>query len=171
VGVRVSDPNAGAAGTEALAATFPLSYCSGNGNWIDAVTDTMLVGCNNVAGLAIVNRMDGSVLARFPQANRDDVIGYNPGVRRWYSASGSNTNNGGKCPATNTQAPSSPSSESSRRGRPARPLERWWAWCARAQRLDAGHGPDSPERIRTAWAISPGPGGQQHGEAGGDGVL
>ena len=101
VGIVVVDPNGGSAGTGALVATYTLSNCSGNGNWIDAVTDTMLVGCNNVAGQAVVSLADGSVLARFPQANRDDVIGYNPGNRRFYSASGSNTNNGGKCPATN----------------------------------------------------------------------
>jgi hypothetical protein len=82
--------------------TFPLSSCSGNGNWIDPVSNTMVVGCNNVAGQAHVSLVDGSVLARFPQANTDDVMGYNPGNRRWYSASGGNTNNGGKCPATNT---------------------------------------------------------------------
>jgi hypothetical protein len=102
IGVLIFDPDAGVQGTGAFVATFPLSNCSGNGNWIDPVTNTMLVGCNNVAGQAQVNLLDGTVLVKFPQANRDDVIGYNPGNRRWYSASGANTNNGGKCPATNT---------------------------------------------------------------------
>jgi len=101
VGIVVCDPNAGSAGTGALVATYPLTNCSGNGNWIDPVTNTMLVGCNNVAGQALVSLADGSVLARFPQANRDDVMGFNPGNRHWYSASGANTNDGGKCPATN----------------------------------------------------------------------
>jgi hypothetical protein len=66
------------------------------------VTNTMLVGCNNVAGQALVSLVDGTVLTRFPQANTDNVMGFNPGNRRWYSASGSNTNNGGICPPTNT---------------------------------------------------------------------
>lgn len=102
VGVLKFDPDAGSAGTGDLVSTYTLSNCSGNGNWIDPVSNTMLVGCNNVAGQAVVNLVDGSVVARFAQANRDDVIGFNSGNRRWYSASGSNTNNGGKCPATNT---------------------------------------------------------------------
>ena len=101
VGVLVFDPEAGAAGTGALVATYPIANCSGNGNWIDPVTNTMLVGCNNVAGQALVSLADGTVLARFPQANRDDVMGFNSGSRHWYSASGSNTNDGGKCSATN----------------------------------------------------------------------
>ena len=171
VGVLVFDPNAGAAGTGAVAATFPLSNCSGNGNWIDAVTDTMLVGCNNVAGLAIVNLVDGSVLARFPRANRDDVIGYKPGIRCWYSASGSNTNNSGKCPATNTGTtfPIVGVFAAGTAGAPSGTMV--GAVCSGAKRLDAGRGPDSPERIRTGCTISPGPGEQQHGEAKGDGVL
>jgi len=102
VGVLKFDPDAGSAGTGDLVATYTLTDCSENGNWIDPVTNTMLIGCNNVAGQAVVSLVDGSVLTRFPQANRDDVIGFNSGNRRWYSASGSNTNNGGKCPATNT---------------------------------------------------------------------
>jgi hypothetical protein len=102
VGVLQIGPDGGAARTGAIVNTFPLSSCSGNGNWIDPVSNTMVVGCNNVAGQAHVSLVDGSVLARFPQANTDDVMGYNPGNRRWYSASGGNTNNGGKCPATNT---------------------------------------------------------------------
>ena|ERR1035437_9199036 len=44
VGVLVFDPNAGSTGAGALAATFTLSNCSGNGNWIDPVTDTMPAG-------------------------------------------------------------------------------------------------------------------------------
>jgi hypothetical protein len=83
-------------------ATYTLTTCSGNGNWIDPVTNTMVIGCNNNAGEAVMNLADGSLQAQFPGVNRDDVIGYNQGLRRWYTASGSNTNNGGKCPATNT---------------------------------------------------------------------
>jgi hypothetical protein len=83
-------------------ATYPIGDCSGNGNWIDPVTNTMIVGCNLPNGQALFNLADGSVLARFPQANRDDVIGYNPANRRFYSASGANTNDGGKCPSINT---------------------------------------------------------------------
>jgi len=44
VGVLVFDPNGGSAGTGALMTTYPISSCSGNGNWIDPVTNTMLVG-------------------------------------------------------------------------------------------------------------------------------
>src|SRR3984893_14048781 len=102
VGVLKFDPNAGSAGTGDLVATYEIGDCSGNGNWIDPVTNTMLVGCNHLNGQALFNLADGSVLARFPQANRDDVMGYNPANRRFYSASGSNTNDGGKCPSTNT---------------------------------------------------------------------
>jgi hypothetical protein len=101
VGVLVFDPEKGTAGTGDLVATYPLSNCSGNGNWIDPVTNTMLVGCNNAAGQALVNLRDGTMMTQFPQATRDDVMGFNPGNRRWYSASGSNANDGGKCPATN----------------------------------------------------------------------
>jgi hypothetical protein len=102
VGIIKVDPNAGSAGTGAIVATYAIGDCSGNGNWIDPVTNTMLVGCNLPNGQAMFNLADGSVLARFPQANRDDVMGYNPANRRFYSASGSNTNDGGKCPSTNT---------------------------------------------------------------------
>jgi hypothetical protein len=101
VGVLQFDPNAGPAGTGALTNTWTINNCSGNGNWIDPVTNTMLVGCNNVAGEAVVSLKDGSVLAQFPQVNRDDVLGFNPAIHRWYTGSGSNTNNGGNCPPTN----------------------------------------------------------------------
>jgi hypothetical protein len=101
VGVLVIDPTGGSAGTGAIVNTFAIANCSGNGNWIDPVTNTMMVGCNNVAGEASISLKDGSVLAQFPAVNRDDIIGFNPGLRRWYSGSGSNSNNGGKCPATN----------------------------------------------------------------------
>jgi len=101
VGVLVIDPDAGTAGTGDLVATYPITNCSGNGNWIDPVTNTMVVGCNNVAGEAMVSLTDGTVLARFPQVNRDDIMGFNPGTRRWYSGSGSNTNDTGACPWTN----------------------------------------------------------------------
>jgi hypothetical protein len=101
VGVLVFDPTAGSAGTGDLVATYPITNCSGNGNWIDPVTNTMLVGCNNVGGQALISLVDGSVLTRFPQANTDDVMGFNSGNRRWYTASGGNTNDGGNCPATN----------------------------------------------------------------------
>jgi len=101
VGVLVFDPNGGSAGTGSLMATWTLSNCSGNGNWIDPVTNTMLVGCNNVGGQALVSMVDGSILTRFPQATTDDVMAFNPANRRWYSGSGSNGNDGGNCPATN----------------------------------------------------------------------
>jgi hypothetical protein len=101
VGVLKFDPNAGTAGTGDLVTTWTIANCSGNGNWIDPITNTMVVGCNNVAGEAQVSLKDGSVLVQFPGVNRDDVMGYLPSIRRFYSASGSNTNNGGVCPATN----------------------------------------------------------------------
>lgn len=101
VGVLVFDPSAGSAGTGDLMKTYPISDCSGNGNWIDPVTNTMLVGCNNVGGQALINLVDGTVLTRFPQATTDDVMAFNPANRRWYSGSGGNANNGGNCPATN----------------------------------------------------------------------
>lgn len=101
VGVLQFDPNGGTAGTGALVNTWTVANCSGNGNWIDPPTNTMLVGCNNAAGEAIVSLKDGSVLAQFAGVNRDDVLGYIPGLHRWYTGSGSNTNNGGNCPATN----------------------------------------------------------------------
>ena len=101
VGVLVFDPNAGTAGTGDLMTTFAIANCSGNGNWIDPVTNTMLVGCNNVGGQALINLVDGSVMTRFPQATTDDVMVFNPNNRRWYSGSGSNANDNGSCPATN----------------------------------------------------------------------
>jgi hypothetical protein len=61
----------------------------------------MLVGCNMVGGQALVNLANGMVMTRFPQANTDDVMAFNSGNRRWYSGSGGNGNDGGKCPATN----------------------------------------------------------------------
>jgi DNA-binding beta-propeller fold protein YncE len=108
VGVLKIDPNAGTAGTGDIVATYTLTGCSGNGNWIDPVTNTMMVGCNNGGatqsklGEFLVNLADGTVVSQFPQVNTDDVMGYNPANRRWYSASGSNTNDGGKCPSNNT---------------------------------------------------------------------
>lgn len=100
VGVLVFDPTAGAAGTGALLKTYTLTNCSGNGNWIDPVTNSMLVGCNNVAGLQMISLVDGSVIATFPAANTDDVIAFSPALHRWYTGSGSNTNDVGGCPAT-----------------------------------------------------------------------
>jgi hypothetical protein len=101
VGVLQVDPNGGAAGTGSITQTWTIANCSGNGNWIDPVTNTMLIGCNAVAGEAIVSLKDGSVLAQFPGVNRDDVLGFNPAIRRWYTGSGVNSNNGGICPPTN----------------------------------------------------------------------
>jgi hypothetical protein len=107
VGVLKIDSNGGSAGTGAIVATYTLTGCSGNGNWIDPVTNTMMVGCNNGTatqsklGEFLVNLVDGTVLSQFPQVNTDDVMGYNPGNRRWYSASSSSTNDGGKCPSSN----------------------------------------------------------------------
>jgi hypothetical protein len=101
VGVLVFDPTAGTAGTGDLMTTYAISGCSGNGNWIDPVTNTMLVGCNNVGGQALINLADGSVVKRFPQVTTDDVMVFNSANRRWYSGSGSNANDGGNCPSTN----------------------------------------------------------------------
>jgi hypothetical protein len=101
VGVLVFDPNGGSAGTGALTTTYAISNCSGNGNWIDPVTNTMLVGCNDPTGLALMNLADGTILKRYPEVNTDDVIAFNPANRRWYTGSGGNGNDGGKCPATN----------------------------------------------------------------------
>ena len=101
VGVLKIDPNAGTAGTGDIVATWTINNCSGNGNWIDPVTNTMIVGCNAVAGEAVVSLKDGTVLNQFPAVNRDDVVGWNPGIRRWYTGSGSNSNDTGICPATN----------------------------------------------------------------------
>src|SRR5260370_12170562 len=61
VGVLVFDPTAGTAGAGVLLPTYAISGCSGNGNWIDPVTNTMLVGCNNVRGQAFLHLPDGSV--------------------------------------------------------------------------------------------------------------
>jgi hypothetical protein len=61
-------PDAGPTGAGDLVATYPLTDCLGNGNWIDAVTNTMIVGCNNVAGQLHMSLVDGTVLTRFPQA-------------------------------------------------------------------------------------------------------
>jgi len=101
LGVLVIDPDAGSAGTGDIVATYTIANCSGNGNWIDPVTNTMLVGCNNVAGEASISLKDGTVLARYTAVNRDDVVGFNPGTRRWYSGSGSSSNDTGRCPWTN----------------------------------------------------------------------
>jgi len=62
LGVLVFDPDAGSAGTGDLVKTYPISNCSGNGNWIDPVTNTMLVGCNNAAGQALISLADGTTL-------------------------------------------------------------------------------------------------------------
>lgn len=101
VGVLRVDPEAGAAGTGAITGTFPIADCGPAGNDIDPVTNTMLLGCGTMSGQALMSLKDGSILARFPQATATDVMYFNPNLRRWYTGSGSNKNNGGNCPATN----------------------------------------------------------------------
>src|SRR5260370_8793351 len=82
VGVLVFDPTAGTAGTGDLVTTYAISGCSGNANWIDPVTNTMLVGCNNVGGQPLINLADGSAGKRFPQVTTDDVMLFNSANRR-----------------------------------------------------------------------------------------
>ena len=61
------------------------------------MTNTMLVGCNDVGGLALINLADGTTIKRYPEVNTDDVIGFDSANRRWYTGSGGNGNDGGKC--------------------------------------------------------------------------
>ncbi len=112
VGLLVIDPTAGSAGTGDIVATLTgggsgsiptIAACGPQGNDIDPVTNTMLIGCRgSLNGEAVLNLSNGTMLSfqAYPTAN--DVLNFNPNNRRWYTGTGGNANNGGNCPSTNT---------------------------------------------------------------------
>jgi hypothetical protein len=112
VGLVVVDPNAGATGTGGIVATLTgggsgsipsIATCGPQGNDIDPVTNTMLIGCRgSLNGEAVLNLTTGQMLSFQPYPTTNDVLKFNPNNRRWYTGTGGNVNNGGNCPSTNT---------------------------------------------------------------------
>ena len=112
VGLLVIDPTAGAAGTGDIVATLTaggsgnvptIAACGPQGNDIDPVTNTMLIGCRgSVNGEAVLNLTNRTMLSFQPYPTTNDVLKFNPNNRRWYTGTGGNLNNGGNCPSTNT---------------------------------------------------------------------
>ena len=112
VGLVVIDPNAGSTGTGAIVTTLTgggsgslpsIAACGPQGNDIDPVTNTMLIGCRGTLnGEAVLNLTTGQMLSFQPYPTSNDVLKFNPNTRRWYTGTGGNLNNGGNCPSTNT---------------------------------------------------------------------
>jgi len=112
VGLIVVDPSAGAAGTGDIVATLTaggsgtvptLADCGPQGNDIDPVTNTMLIGCRGrLNGEAVLNLTNRTMLSFQPFPTSNDVLKFNPNNRRWYTGTGGNLNNGGNCPSTST---------------------------------------------------------------------
>jgi len=112
VGLVVVDPTAGSAGTGDIVATLTgggsggvptIAACGPQGNDIDPVTNTMLIGCRgSLNGEAVLNLTNGTMLSFQPYPTTNDVLKFNPNNRRWYTGTGGNINNGGNCPSTNT---------------------------------------------------------------------
>jgi len=112
VGLLVIDPTAGAAGTGDIVATLTaggsgnvptIAACGPQGNDIDPVTNTMLIGCRgSVNGEAVLNLTNRTMLSFQPYPTTNDVLKFNPNNRRWYTGTGGNLNNGGNCPSTST---------------------------------------------------------------------
>jgi len=112
VGLVVVDPNAGSTGTGGIVATLTgggsgsipsIATCGPQGNDIDPVTNTMLIGCRgSLNGEAVLNLTTGQMLSFQPYPTSNDVLKFNPNNRRWYTGTGGNLNNGGNCPSTNT---------------------------------------------------------------------
>src|SRR5262249_13541856 len=112
VGLVVVDPTAGAAGTGDILATLTgggsgniptIAACGPQGNDIDPVTNTMLIGCRgSLNGEAVLDLTSRTMVSFQPFPTTNDVLKFNPNNRRWYTGTGGNINNGGNCPSTNT---------------------------------------------------------------------
>jgi hypothetical protein len=111
-GIVVVDPNGGPTGAGGIMANLTgggsgsipsLAQCGPQGNDIDPVTNTMLIGCRgSLNGEASFNLTTQQMLSFQPYPTSNDVLKFNPNTRRWYTGTGGNLNNGGNCPSTNT---------------------------------------------------------------------
>jgi len=110
VGLLVIDPTANSTGSVVATLTgggsgsIPsIAACGPQGNDIDPVTNTMLIGCRGgLNGEAVLNLTTGQMVSFQPYPTSNDVLKFNPNNRRWYTGTGGNLNNGGNCPSTNT---------------------------------------------------------------------
>jgi hypothetical protein len=94
---RIDPTQSGAA---ALVATFPTPGCGTRGIEIDPLTNTAVIGCTGSDPQVVMDLRDGAILATFPGVTGTDIEAFNPNVRRWYTASSTNTNSGVACPGT-----------------------------------------------------------------------
>lgn len=111
VGLVVIDPNGGTTGKGGIVTTLTgggsgsipsIAACGPQGNDIDPVTNTMLIGCRgSVDGEALLNLTNQTMLYLQPFPTRNDVLKFNPNTRRWYTGTGNNRVNDG-CPAAST---------------------------------------------------------------------
>jgi hypothetical protein len=111
-GIVVVDPNGGSTGAGGVMANLTgggsgsipsLAQCGPQGNDVDPVTNTMLIGCRgSLNGEASLNLTTQQMLSFQPYPTSNDVLKFNPNTRRWYTGTGGNLNNGGNCPSTNT---------------------------------------------------------------------
>src|SRR5215813_2692627 len=87
-------------GAAAIVATFPTPGCDPRGIDIDALTNTAVIGCAGSDPQIVMDLDNGDILATFPEVTGTDIEAFNPNVRRWYTASSTNTNSGVACPGT-----------------------------------------------------------------------
>jgi hypothetical protein len=97
--LRIDPTQSGAA---AIVATFLTPGCDPRGIEIDALTNTAVIGCAG-SDPQLVMDLDnnGQILDTFPEVTGTDIEAFNPNVRRWYTASSTNTNSGvDTCPGS-----------------------------------------------------------------------
>ena len=100
--LRIDPTQSGAA---AIAATFPTPGCDPRGIDIDALTNTAIIGRANPGPQILMDLRNGAILTTFPEVTGTDIEVFNPNVRRWYTASSSNTISGvDACPQDTTNA-------------------------------------------------------------------
>jgi hypothetical protein len=87
-------------GAAAIRAVFPTPGCDVRGIAIDALTNTAVLGCAGSDPQLVMDLDNGNILATFPAVTGTDIEAFNPNVRRWYTASSTNTNSGVPCPGT-----------------------------------------------------------------------
>jgi hypothetical protein len=88
----------------AIVAAFPTTSppieCDPRGIAIDALTNTAVIGCAGSDPQIVMDLDNGDILDTFPEVTGTDIEAFNPNVRRWYTASSTNTNSGVACPGT-----------------------------------------------------------------------
>ena len=98
-GVYVFDPVA-----NAITAKYLTSDCVPHGIDIDPVSDVAIVGCGTDQAQIAMDLTSGNIIKRFPDVTGTDLLQFNPGTRRFYTASSGNVSTTSGCPTDSTKS-------------------------------------------------------------------